>query len=104
MPTKAAYHCDILIGLIIAQLQPATLERIAAADSVRSPVDTCTMRGDLANVPPAEEVPELNDRQISLGLRNTATLASGQFSFAIFFGQGATSSGDRPFIQLTTCE
>ncbi len=45
-----------------------------------------------------------NDRQISLGLRNTATLASGQFSFAIFFGQGATSPSDRPFIQLTTCE
>lgn len=45
-----------------------------------------------------------NDRQISLGLRNTATLASGQFSFAIFFGQDATSPGDRPFIQLSTCE
>jgi hypothetical protein len=45
-----------------------------------------------------------SDRQLSLGLRNTATLSSGQFSFAIFFGQGATIPGDRPFIQLTTCE
>ena len=45
-----------------------------------------------------------NDRQISLGLRNTATLASGQFSFAILQGQGAAAPGDRPFIQLTTCE
>jgi predicted RNA-binding protein with TRAM domain len=44
------------------------------------------------------------DRQISLGLRNTATLASGQISLAIFFGQDAASPGDRPFIQLTTCE
>ena len=45
-----------------------------------------------------------SDRQISLGLRNTATLASGQFSLAIFFGQGASSPADKPFIQLTTCE
>jgi predicted RNA-binding protein with TRAM domain len=89
---------------------PPTPAQVAISQSVSTPVLGASASGMFqsftVNTALRDWSPDIaaSDRQISLGLRNTATLASGQFSFAIFFGQGAATPGDRPFIQLTTCE
>jgi predicted RNA-binding protein with TRAM domain len=89
---------------------PPLPAQVALTQQVSTPVSGAVASGTFqsftVNTALRDWSPDIaaNDRQISLGLRNTATLASGQFSLAIFFGQDAASPGDRPFIQLTTCE
>jgi hypothetical protein len=89
---------------------PPLSAQVALTQAVSTPVSGAAASGTFqsftVNTAVRDWSPDIaaNDRQISLGLRNTVTLADEQFSFAIFFGQGATSAGDRPYIQLTTCE
>lgn len=89
---------------------PPLPTQVAVSQQVSTPVSGAAASGTFqsftVNTQMRDWSPDIaaDDRQISLGLRNSATLADEQFSFAIFFGQGATSPGDRPFIQLTTCE